>query len=96
MVDLTSEQRELTGSVVAKVNEVDWNGDITPWIESIVSVVGGLVAQDPRFVEFAGAIKDQATQWSLAAWSENLVDNIGDSGWSRLSHQLAQFVTSSD
>lgn len=96
MPELTAEQREMTGAVVAKVHEVDWNGDITPWIPSIVSVVGQLVAEDPKFMEFAAAIKDQATKWSLAAWSENLVDNLADSGWSRLSNQLKPFVASSD
>lgn len=92
MPDLTPEQRELTGAVVAKVHEVDWNGDISPWIESIVSVVSQLVNEDPKFVEFAKAIKDQATQWSLAAWSENVVANVADSGWSQLSHELKQFI----
>lgn len=96
MVELTLEQRELTGAVVEKVQEVDWNGDITPYIDSIVSVIGGLVAQDSKFVEFAEAIHNQATKWSIAAWSENLVPSIADSGWSQLSDRLAQFIPSTD
>jgi hypothetical protein len=96
MADLTPEQRELTGAVVEKVREVDWNGDITPFIDSIVSVIGGLIAQDPKFTEFAGVIHDQATKWSIAAWSDNLVPNIADSGWSQLSDRLEKFIPSTD
>lgn len=96
MVDLTPEQRELTGAVVEKVQEVDWNGDITPYIDSIVSVIDGLVSQDPKFGEFAEVIHDQATKWSIAAWSENLVLNIADSGWSQLSDRLKQFIPSAE
>lgn len=91
-MNLTPEQRELTGAVVAKVNEIDWNGDITPWIDSILSVVERLIAQDPHFRQFAAAIRDQATQWSLAAWSEKMVANIADSGWSELSDRLGPYT----
>ncbi len=94
MVEITPEQRELTGAVVEKVQEVDWSGDITPYIDSIVSVISGLVAQDPKFAEFAEVIHDQATKWSIAAWSENLVPSIADSGWSHLSDRLKQFIPS--
>lgn len=92
MSDLTPEERELTGAVVQKVREVDWNGDITPFIDAIVSVIDGLVAQDPKFTEFAEAIHDQAVSWSLAAWSEDLVENIADSGWTQLSDRLKPFI----
>ncbi|MDL9978648.1 hypothetical protein [Microbacterium candidum] len=92
MVDLTDDQRERTGAIVAKVHEVDWNGDITPWIDSIVAMIGELVQEDPMFAEFAEAIRSQANQWSLAAWSENLVPSIADSGWSQLSDRLTPFI----
>lgn len=96
MVDMTPEQRELTGAVVEKIQEVDWDGDITPFIDSIVSAIGGLVEQDLKFAEFAEVIHGQATKWSIAAWSENLVPSIADSGWSQLSDRLKQFISSAD
>lgn len=92
-MDLTPEQRELTGAVVAKVNEIDWNGDVTPWIDSILSIVERLIAQDPGFRQFATVIRDQAMQWSLAAWSEDVVANLADSGWSQLSDRLSPYAS---
>lgn len=53
MADLTDEQCEGTGSIIAKVHELDWNGDISPWIDSIVAVIGELVQEDPEVAEFA-------------------------------------------
>lgn len=90
-MDLTPEQRELTGAVVEKVEEVDWNGDITPYIDGIVSVIGGLVAQDPKFREFTEVIHNQASKWSVAAWAEQIVPTIADSGWSRLCDRLEPY-----
>lgn len=96
VVELTREERELTGAVVQKVQEVGWNGDITPFIDAIVSVVDELVTKDPKFTEFAEAIHGQAVNWSLAAWSEDLVEKIADSGWSQLCHRLEPFISSAD
>lgn len=93
VVDMTPEQRDRTGAIVEKVQEIDWDGDIGPWIDGIVSTIAGLVAQDAMFVEFAQVIQHQANKWALAAWSEKLVPHVGDSGWSRLSERLAPYVS---
>ncbi|WP_156762104.1 hypothetical protein [Microbacterium karelineae] len=89
MVDLTPSQRERTGAIVAKVEEVDWNGDITPYVDDIVSIISQLIDEDPALVEFADVIRDQAAKWSIAAWSEN----IELSGWGTLSDRLGQIST---
>lgn len=95
-MNITQEQRALTGAIVEKVQDVDWDGDITPFIENIVSVIANLVGQDPGFAAFAQDIHDQAVKWALAAWSENLVTTLADSGWSKLSAHLKQFIPTAD
>lgn len=95
-MDLTAEQRELTGAVASKVQELGWDGDVTPFVDRMVSIIEGLVAEDSKFVEFAQVIRDQASKWAIAAWSEQLVVNIGDSGWSQLSDRLERLIPSDD
>jgi hypothetical protein len=95
-MDLTPEQRDLTGAVASKVQELGWDGDVTPFVDRIVSIIEGLVAEDPKFVEFAQVIYDQASKWAIAAWSEQLVVNMDDSGWGQLSNRLERLIPSSD
>jgi hypothetical protein len=82
--------------VASKVQELGWDGDVTPFVDRIVSIIEGLVAQDPKFVEFAQVIYDQANKWAIAAWSEQLVVNMDDSGWGQLSNRLERLIPSSD
>jgi hypothetical protein len=91
-VDITPEQRKITGAVVERVQQTDWDGDITPYIDDIVSSIDGLIAEDAGFAEFAEVIRDQAVKWSLAAWSEELVPGLSDSGWSKLADRLKPYV----
>lgn len=95
-MDLTPEQRDLTSAVASKVQETGWDGDIAPFVDRIVSIIEGLVAEDPKFVEFAQVIYDQATKWTIAAWSERLVVNMDDSGWGQLSNRLKPLVPADD
>lgn len=83
---------ELTGAVVARVTAVDWDGDITPYIDEIVHSAESLIALDPERTDFITVIRDQAVKWSIAAWAEEVVSDMGDSGWSKLADRLAPFV----
>lgn len=47
-MDLTPEQRDLTGAVASKVQELGWDGDVIPFVDRIVSIIEGLIAQGPE------------------------------------------------
>ena len=89
MAEPTAEQLELTNLVVQRVTSVDWDGDIDPYVDEILSILQSLLAMDAERVDFVEVIRDQAAKWSLAAWGANLASNLRDSGWSHLADRLA-------
>ena len=94
MAQPTPAQLELTNAVVQRVNTVDWNGNIDPYVDEIVDTIERLLAMDAARVDFVEAIKNQAVQWSLAAWGDGVALTVADSGWSRLADRLAPYLPS--